>query len=64
MLAAARIGAMVIPFSTFATAPEMAAQLAHADVEILLATACYRGHDYRKRLADIDAAPSPCCAMS
>ena len=59
MLAAARIGAVVVPFSTFATAPEMATQLAHADVEILLATASYRGHDYRKRLADIDEAAVP-----
>ena len=48
MLAAARIGAVVVPFSTFATAPEMATQLAHADVEILLGAASYRGHDYRK----------------
>lgn len=59
MLAAARIGAVVIPFSTFATAPEMATQLAHADVEILLATASYRGHDYRERLAQIDRAGIP-----
>lgn len=59
MLAAARIGAVVIPFSTFATAPEMATQLAHADVEILLATASYRGHDYRERLAQIDRADIP-----
>lgn len=54
MLAAARIGAVVVPFSTFATAPEIATQLAHADVEILLATAAFRAHDYRKRLADVD----------
>jgi acyl-CoA synthetase (AMP-forming)/AMP-acid ligase II len=59
MLAAARIGAVVIPVSTFATAPEMATQLAHADVEILLATASYRGHDYRKRLADIGDSELP-----
>jgi acyl-CoA synthetase (AMP-forming)/AMP-acid ligase II len=59
MLAAARFGAIVIPFSTFATAPEMATQLAHADVEILLATASYRGHDYRERLADIDRSAVP-----
>ena len=59
MLAAARIGAVVIPFSTFATAPEMREQLVHADVEILLGTAAYRGHDYRKRLADIDTAATP-----
>ena len=54
MLAAARIGAVVIPVSTFATAPEMATQLAHADVEILLAAESYRGNDYRQRLAQID----------
>ena len=36
MLAAARIGAVVIPFSTFATAPELREQLAHADVEMPL----------------------------
>jgi acyl-CoA synthetase (AMP-forming)/AMP-acid ligase II len=53
MLAAARIGAVVVPFSTFATAPEMSAQLVHSDVEILLATALYRSHDYVRRLADI-----------
>jgi acyl-CoA synthetase (AMP-forming)/AMP-acid ligase II len=59
MLAAARIGAVVVPFSTFATAPEMATQLADADIEILLAAASYRGHDYRKRLADIDRSALP-----
>jgi acyl-CoA synthetase (AMP-forming)/AMP-acid ligase II len=59
MLAAARIGAVTIPFSTFATAPEMANQLAHADVEILVATATYRGHDYRERLGDIDGSELP-----
>lgn len=59
MLAAARIGAVVIPVSTFATAPEMATQLAHADVEILLTAASYRGHDYRRRLADIDRSGLP-----
>jgi acyl-CoA synthetase (AMP-forming)/AMP-acid ligase II len=59
MLATARIGAVVIPFSTFATAPEMAAQLAHADVEILLTAASYRDHDYLKRLADIHDSAVP-----
>ncbi|BBX03576.1 AMP-binding protein [Mycolicibacterium moriokaense] len=59
MLAAARIGAVVVPVSTFATAPEMATQLAHADVQILLAAAAYRGHDYRQRLADIDKSALP-----
>ena len=37
----------------------MATQLGHADVEILLATATYRGHDYRKRLADLDHSELP-----
>jgi acyl-CoA synthetase (AMP-forming)/AMP-acid ligase II len=59
MFAAARIGAVVIPLSTFATAPELATQLAHADVEILLGTASYRGHDYRDKLAQIDRAGIP-----
>ncbi|MGV0791688.1 class I adenylate-forming enzyme family protein [Mycolicibacterium sp. XJ1819] len=59
MLAAARIGAVVVPFSTFATAPEMARQLAHADVEILLGTRAYRAHDYVRRLADIERATVP-----
>jgi acyl-CoA synthetase (AMP-forming)/AMP-acid ligase II len=53
ILAAARIGAVVIPFSTFATAPEMAAQLVHSDTEILLAAGSFRSHDYRQRLAEI-----------
>ena len=47
MLAAARIGATVIPFSTFLTAPESHQQLAGSDVEILLATGSYRSHDGR-----------------
>ena len=59
MLAVARIGAVVIPVSTFATAPEMATQLAHADVEILLATESFRGNDYRTRLGDIDETALP-----
>ncbi|KUI20539.1 AMP-binding protein [Mycobacterium sp. GA-1285] len=57
MLAIARIGAVVIPVSTLATAPEMREQLGHADVEILLATASYRSHDYRRRLTDIAGLP-------
>ncbi|OBK80384.1 class I adenylate-forming enzyme family protein [Mycobacterium sp. 1164985.4] len=57
MLAVARIGAVVIPISTMATAPEMREQLAHADVEILLTAGSYRNHDYRQRLADVDGLP-------
>ncbi|MGV0643032.1 class I adenylate-forming enzyme family protein [Mycolicibacterium sp. XJ2546] len=58
MLAAARIGAVVIPFSTFARPPELRGQLAHADVEILLSAESYRNHDYRQRLDGlVDALP-------
>ena len=59
MLAVARIGAVVVPFSTFATTSEMTTQLAHADIEILLATASYRNHDYRDRLAAVDRSAVP-----
>lgn len=49
--AAARIGAVVVPFSTFSTTPELADQLRHSDVEILVSARSFRGHDYRARLA-------------
>jgi acyl-CoA synthetase (AMP-forming)/AMP-acid ligase II len=55
MLAAARIGAVVVPFSTFATAREIRDQLVHSDTEILLSTASFRGHDYRDRLSRVTA---------
>lgn len=55
MLAAARIGAVVVPFSTFSTGPEMRDQLVHSDTEILLATTSFRGHDYVARLRDVRA---------
>ncbi|WP_040633729.1 class I adenylate-forming enzyme family protein [Mycolicibacterium phlei] len=57
MLAAARIGATVIPVSTLATARELREQLGHADVEILLSAASYRAHDYRQRLAEVGDLP-------
>ncbi|TDO14165.1 acyl-CoA synthetase (AMP-forming)/AMP-acid ligase II [Mycobacterium sp. BK086] len=50
MLAAARIGAVVVPFSTFSTERELRDQLVHSDAEILLATTSFRGHDYVARL--------------
>jgi acyl-CoA synthetase (AMP-forming)/AMP-acid ligase II len=53
MLAAARIGAVVIPFSTFVTAREMREQLVDSDVEILLAAASFRSHDYVQRLGEV-----------
>jgi acyl-CoA synthetase (AMP-forming)/AMP-acid ligase II len=53
MLAAARIGAVVVPFSTFATTSELREQLLDSDVQILLAAPSYRSHDYAQRLADV-----------
>ncbi|OBA63278.1 AMP-binding protein [Mycobacterium sp. 1100029.7] len=52
MLAAARIGAVVIPFSTFVTARELREQLVHGDVRILLSARSFRSHDYAQRLAE------------
>jgi acyl-CoA synthetase (AMP-forming)/AMP-acid ligase II len=53
MLAAARIGAVVIPFSTFATARELHEQLVDSDTEILLSAPSFRSHDYRQRLTEM-----------
>jgi len=53
MLAAARVGAVVVPFSTFATARELREQLVDSDTEILLAAKSYRSHDYVQRLAEV-----------
>jgi acyl-CoA synthetase (AMP-forming)/AMP-acid ligase II len=53
MLAAARIGAVVVPFSTFATARELREQLVDSDTEILLATPSFRSNDYVQRLAEV-----------
>ena len=53
MLAAARIGAVVVPFSTFATEREMREQLVDSDVEILLAAASFRSHDYVDHLRKV-----------
>ncbi len=57
MLAAARIGAVVVPFSTFATARELREQLVDSDVEILLSTSSFRSHDYVARLTEVLAVP-------
>ncbi len=53
MLAAARIGAVVVPFSTFVTARELREQLADSDVQILLSAASFRSHDYLQRLTQV-----------
>ena len=57
MLAAARIGGVVIPFSTFVTPRELREQLVDGDVEILLAAHSFRKHDYAHRLAEAVADP-------
>ncbi|MEU1981094.1 class I adenylate-forming enzyme family protein [Nocardia sp. NPDC019395] len=51
--AAARIGAVVVPFSTFATTRELGEQLVRSDVRILLAIDGYRANDYVSRLAEL-----------
>jgi acyl-CoA synthetase (AMP-forming)/AMP-acid ligase II len=53
MLAAARVGAFVVPFSTFATTRELGGQLVDSDTQILLTTASYRSRDYLQQLTDI-----------
>lgn len=53
MLAAARMGAVVVPFTTFATSRELGEQLAASDVSILLAAPSYRSHDYVQRCSEI-----------
>ncbi len=57
MFAAARIGAVVVPFSTFATARELREQLVHSDAAILLGARSFRSHDYVTRLAEVLAVP-------
>jgi len=62
-LAAARIGAVAVPLSTFSTAAELAVLLRNADVALLLAARSYRSHDYAAALReaiptlDLRAAP-------
>lgn len=45
-LAAARIGAVSVPLSTFSTSAELAALLRGADVDILLSASSYRAQDF------------------
>lgn len=51
MLAAARIGAVVVPFSTFVSTSELRDQLRAAAVSILLTARRFRDHDYPARIA-------------
>ncbi len=45
-LAAARIGAIAVPLSTFSTSAELRTLLLTADIELLFATTSFRGRDY------------------
>jgi acyl-CoA synthetase (AMP-forming)/AMP-acid ligase II len=51
-LAAARIGAVAVPLSTFSTGTELGVLLRNADVALLLAASSYRSHDYAAALRD------------
>jgi acyl-CoA synthetase (AMP-forming)/AMP-acid ligase II len=51
-LAAARIGAVAIPFSTFSTSAELRTLLLGADIELLLSTTTFRGRNYCTAIAD------------
>jgi acyl-CoA synthetase (AMP-forming)/AMP-acid ligase II len=51
-LAAARIGAVGVPLSTFSKPAELRVLLRNADVAILLAASSYRAHDYAAALRE------------
>ena len=51
-LAACRIGALLVPLSTFLRARELAWNLRHADVHTLLVADHYLNHDYPARLEE------------
>jgi acyl-CoA synthetase (AMP-forming)/AMP-acid ligase II len=63
-LAAARIGAITIPLSTFSTSAELRTLLVGPDIEILLATPSFRGRDYVAAISEavpgfVSDAPQP-----
>jgi acyl-CoA synthetase (AMP-forming)/AMP-acid ligase II len=62
-LAAARVGAISVPLSTFSTSAELVGLLRGADVALLLAAGGYRSHDYpaslRAGLPGLDLATPP-----
>jgi acyl-CoA synthetase (AMP-forming)/AMP-acid ligase II len=57
-LAAARIGAVSVPLSTFSKSAELQGLLRNADVAILLSASSYRSHDYvavlRETIPELD----------
>lgn len=62
-LAAARIGAVAVPLSTFSKSAELRVLLRNADVALLLAASSYRAHDYvaalRDAMPELDLGVSP-----
>jgi acyl-CoA synthetase (AMP-forming)/AMP-acid ligase II len=69
-LAAARIGAVSLPFSTMSTAHELREMLRSADVRVLLSSASYRSHDFVETIKAIvpelephSVSPSPSPAV-
>ena len=65
-LAAARIGAVTVPLSTFSTAGELRTLLSGADIEVLLSATTYRGRDFVEILSEAvpDAAPAAPASVS
>jgi len=68
-LAAARIGAVAVPLSTFSTPAELRVLLVSADVALLVSASSYRSHDYaaalRSAVPELDfAIPPPLFAES
>jgi acyl-CoA synthetase (AMP-forming)/AMP-acid ligase II len=59
-LAAAQVGAVAVPLSTFSTGAELRTLLRTADVEVLLSTTAFRGRDYvatvHEAVPDLDLA--------
>ena len=62
-LAAARIGAVSVPLSTFSTSAELRVLLRNADVALLLSASTYRSHDYasvlRATVPELDFKSAP-----
>ncbi len=62
-LAAARIGAVSVPLSTFSTSVELATLLRNADIHVLTSAVSYRSHDYLDSLGsavpELDLRESP-----
>jgi acyl-CoA synthetase (AMP-forming)/AMP-acid ligase II len=62
-LAAARIGAVAVPLSTFSRSAELRVLLRNADVALLLAASSYRSHDYavvlREAVPELDLRRAP-----